>query len=423
MSDTIRSAAFQRAVCFILFLASVLLYANRVTFTQNKPGFEERFHATAKEYGHAERLFNYGFAFGGLIFGMIADAVSIRWLYPLVLLVWSLAGAMSGVVSSLEAYGACRLVLGLFEAAHWPCALRMTQRTFLPADRAWGNGILQSGASVGQVLTPWLIIAFAGTAEHWRMPYLIVGLLGIPWALLWWSTVREDDVQRPVIQAREEPSGQEHLQEIQEPGLLSIFLGRRYWILLFLVLSINVPWHCLRVWMPDSLQSVHGYTKLATDSFSSLYYLAACVGSIAAGWLPAQLISRGMAIRTARLTAFLIFSLAVALLVPAVWIPSGPYLLTALMFVAAGSLGLSPLYYTLTQELSGKNQGKVGGSLSFCNWMVIGFLQAEMGSRVKNDPTIHPWIFAGVGILPLIGWLVLVTCWRNAPRADSSAAH
>ena len=48
----------------------------------------------------------------------------------------------------------CRIVLGACEAGHWPCAL-LTVRAILSAkDRTLGNGILQSGASIGAILVP-----------------------------------------------------------------------------------------------------------------------------------------------------------------------------------------------------------------------------------------------------------------------------
>ena len=46
-----------------------------------------------------------GFAIGGLLFGFIADIVSIRWLYPFVLVAWSVAGLSSGPATSLAGLG------------------------------------------------------------------------------------------------------------------------------------------------------------------------------------------------------------------------------------------------------------------------------------------------------------------------------
>ena len=69
------------------------------------------------------------------------------------------------------------------------------------------------------------------------------------------------------------------------------------------------------------------------------------------------------------------------------------------------------MYYSFNQELSGKAQGRVGGSLSFLLWMILGAMQSNIGTVVKTDPTWRPVIFAAVAVLPLIAWGALVLGW------------
>jgi len=105
----------------------------------------------------------------------------------------------------------------------------------------------------------------------------------------------------------------------------------------------------------------------------------------------------------------------VACSVPAAFQPRGPLLLGLLLLIAFGSLGVAPIYYSLNQEMSGRNQGKVGGSLSFLLWLILGAMQGEIGQRVKDDPTIRPYLFAAVGLLPLIACAALAMFWGKRP--------
>lgn len=416
-----RSTAWTWLICGVLFLATFINYANRVTVTQNSVEVIETFRTDREGYGKAEGRFGYGFAFGGLIFGVLADVISIRWLYPFVVIAWSAAGIASGQAETLEQFGLCRFLLGLFEAGHWPCALRMTQRTFLPHERTRGNGILQSGASIGQITVPPLSLFFSQwDASGWRLLCGVIGGVGIPWALIWLTSVREGDVRRPVIQTDEHASGAGKPQEIREVALWRVFASRRWWLLLITVVSINVPWHYIRVWMPDTLRVDHGYSKEFVDYFSSLYYLSTFFGSLSAGWIITWLANRGWNVHRARLTAFGGFALLVACSIPAAFQPRGTPLLGLLMLTAFGSLGVAPIYYSLNQELSGRHQGKVGGSLSFLLWLILGAMQGQIGGRVKADPTIRPYLFAAVGILPLIACAVLVFFWGKRPHASES---
>ncbi|MBI3862436.1 MAG: MFS transporter [Planctomycetia bacterium] len=413
---TPRSRTWLWLISGILFLATFVNYANRVAVTQNSLEIKASLQTDQEGYGRAERNFSYGFAIGGLLFGVMADWVSIRWLYPAVVIAWSAAGAASGQVSTLEEFGACRFLLGLFEAGHWPCALRMTQRTFPPHERTRGNGILQSGASAGQVLVPLaLVFIDPWDSSGWRMSCWTMGAMGIPWAILWFCAVREHDVQRPVIQTDESGAGSSASREIDELPLWRVFVSRRWCLLLLTVICINVPWHLIRVWLPDTLRIEYGYTKEFVDYFTSLYYLSTFAGSLSAGWIVAWLAGRGWNVHRSRLVTFVGFSLLVACLVPAAYQPRGNLLLGLLLVTACGTLGVAPIYYSLNQELSGRHQGKVGGSLSFLLWTILALMQGTVGEWLKVNPSVRPHLFAAVGALPLVACVALALFWGRRP--------
>ena len=66
----------------------------------------------------------------------------------------------------------CRIVLGFFEAGHWPCALVTTRLILSRGDRTLGNSILQSGSSLGSILTPLVVLPMV--SDHlggWRSPF------------------------------------------------------------------------------------------------------------------------------------------------------------------------------------------------------------------------------------------------------------
>ena len=295
--------------------------------------------------------------------------------------------------------------------------LRTTQRVFLPDRRVWANSVLQSGASLGAVATPMLVLVLHEMDPVlWRWAFFIVGGLGLPWAMGWLSTVREEDVRRPVIQTDETSAGVGEQQVLKEVPFYQLFLTRRWWLLLIVVVCINTLWHYVRVWMPVLLEKDHHYSPEFVQTFSSCYYLSTFFGSIASGVLVSRLASRGWNVHRARLACFLGFTLLATLSVPAAFLPRGPLLLGLLLLVAFGSLGLFPIYYSLNQELSAKNQGKVGGTLSFTTWGILAVVHPTIGRLVQADPSIRPWLFAAVGLGPLLAFAVIRLFWgRRTP--------
>ncbi|MCO6455697.1 MAG: MFS transporter [Pirellulaceae bacterium] len=435
----------------ILLLGTLLNYGHRFALTQNALPVKEALSVGDEGYGKLAGYFGLGFALGGLSFGILADVVSVRWLYPFVVLVWSLAGIATGWMDDLTGMAATQFVLGFFEAGHWPCALRTTQRLLKPDQRTWGNSVLQSGASLGAVLTPLLVLAlYAWDPRLWRWSFLIVGGLGLPWIVAWLWTIRESDLRRPVIQTDETNRGAGQEQTLREMPFHRIFLTRRWWLLLIVVVLINTLWHYVRVWMPLMLEVDRGYSRGFVQGFTSVYYLATFFGSVVAGWLTVQLVRWQWNVLRARLSVFLLCCLLSALTVPAAFLPAGAGLLALLLLVAFGSLGLFPIYYSMNQEISARHQGKVGGSLGFSAWLILYFVHPAVGWLVDHFPTLgklaeglplarlvglselvgpvlpadgltRTYLLAAVGCGPLLAFLVLFLFWGQ--RTEKAAVE
>src|SRR5205809_404690 len=152
-----RPSSWKWWVCGLLLFASMINYMDRQTLANVAVRITNEFKLNQEQYGNLELVFGWAFAIGSLLFGIIADAVSVRWLYPAVLLFWSATGFATAFVHTYAGLLVCRTMLDLFEAGHWPCGLKTTQRLLNPEYRTMGNSVLQSGTSIGAVLPPLII--------------------------------------------------------------------------------------------------------------------------------------------------------------------------------------------------------------------------------------------------------------------------
>ena len=421
----------------MLLLASMLLYMDRQTLPSVSVRITKEFKLTEAQYGTLAMCFGYAFAIGALLFGWVADRWSVRWLYPSVVLAWSLMGFATGLMESYEGLLLCRTLLGFFEAGHWPCALKTTQRLLAREQRTMGNSVLQSGASVGAITTP-LIITWmvAGRAEAgaWRTPFLIIGSLGLLWMVLWFVLLKERDFSEENAEfARagdlQSPSGTSPCQaggDCKSPAqgsgspaasgveenFFAIFSDRRFWTLVIVVACINACWQVVREWLPKFLIQGRGYAESEALYFNSLYYVATDVGCLAAGAATLWLAKRGRSVHGSRVTVFGVCALGCALTGLAAWLPAGWLLLGSLLVVAAGSLGLFPCYYSFSQELSAKHQGKVSGTLGFIAWVVSSPLQWAFGKLYDTTKSFDLGI-ALAGLTPLIGFAALILLWKE----------
>jgi ACS family hexuronate transporter-like MFS transporter len=399
-----RSSTWKWLVCGLLLLATMLNYMDRLTLSQTASRVTKEFHLSNEEYGLLDTVFSVAFGLGAVALGWVADRYHVRLVYPAALLAWSLVGFATGFADSFLFLLACRGLLGFTEAGHWPCALRTTQHILPPDERTLGNSILQGGAAVGAVLTPLIVQLFLFWTNEWRYPFMAIGGLGVFWAALWLLSVdRHDLAARPA--AAEPPE-----QLRRKDTLGGALRDHRFWLLMVVVVSINLTWHFFRHWMPLFLQRGHGYSEETTNYFTSAYYLATGLGSFCAGFGTLWLVRRRFSVHGSRMAVFAGCTLLTTLSVVAAQLERGPLLLMLLLVIGFGALGLFPNYYSFSQELTVRHQGKVTGLLGLINWLAVGLFQWLVGKAIDQTDSYALGLTLA-GLTPLIALTVLVLFW------------
>lgn len=409
-----RSPTWKWWVCGLLLLATMLNYMDRLTLNSTSVRIMDDFRLGPKEYGRIESAFALAFAFGALVAGWMVDRWNVYWIYPAAVLAWSAAGFATGLAHLFGELIACRFLLGLAESGNWPCALRTTQRILAPAERTMGNSILQSGASIGAILTPLIVLALVPRTDTWRYPFLVIGVLGCGWVILWLTIVRREDLALSFSGEPASAAGGPSADNSSADSLISIYLDRRFWVLIVMVVSINVSWHFFRVWIPLFLQKQHGYSEESTNLFLSAYYIATDLGCLSAGFATLYLARRGVPVHWSRALVFATCCLLTTLSVVAALLPAGPVLLGVLLVIGFGALGLFPAYYSFSQELTVRNQGKLTGTLGFSCWMSMAVLHELVGESVKATGSYSEGMTCA-GLAPLVGLLALMFFWKTKP--------
>jgi ACS family hexuronate transporter-like MFS transporter len=408
-----RSQAWKWWTCGLLLLATMLNYMDRQTLSLTVNDIYEEFGKSPSRYGLTESAFAVAFALGALLVGWMADRWNIYWVYPAAVLVWSAAGFVTGFARGWVGLMACRFLLGLAEAGHWPCSLRTTQHLLPPDQRGMGNGILQSGAAIGAVVTPFVVLALVTGPGEWRYPFWVVGGLGVTWVVLWLLWVRPSDLPTPRSAASHAaPEGPFRAEDAAAPW--HFLRDRRFWVLVVVAISINTAWHYFRAWLPQVLTDV-GYRQEDSILFNSAFYAAADAGALGIGFATLHLGRRGLAVHRARMLTFAACTVLTGLGVVAALLPRGPVLLVLLLVIAFGSLGLFPNYYSFSQELTVRHQGKVTGTLGCLNWLAVALVQAVVGVLVEWTG-YHSLGMILASLAPFAGLTALVLFWKP-PRS------
>ena len=174
-----------------------------------------------------------GFAFAllyatlGLPLARIADRRSRVTLVSICLALWSAMTALTGLVRNFAELFIARMAVGVGEAGCVPAAHSLIGDLYPRQRRAFAISVFQAGGTLGQSLGL-ALAAVAAQLWGWRAALVIVGLLGIPLALLIFFTVRDP------------PRGADHAEAAAEPmsATLKALLARAP--LVHVVLGISI---------------------------------------------------------------------------------------------------------------------------------------------------------------------------------------
>ncbi|WZO97542.1 MFS transporter [Isosphaeraceae bacterium EP7] len=465
-------------VCWMLFASTTLNYMDRQSMSLVGEDVRAEFRIDHEGFGWVLAAFQLTYALFQVPAGYLADRWDVRKVYAFAVGCWSLAAILVAFSPTLSALLAFRALLGIAESFNWPCALKITATVLPPESRSLGNGIFNSGAAIGAVVTP-LIVPPLANYFGWRTAFVIVGLLGFVWVVLWPFVVNRDPHgafgethPEPVATNQNLSNSGLSLRAVGSfglIGLLSILIAataprfglnsiwwsiaflmfgllavarlvplselkgrdwarsmgeivrlRRFWVLVIMACSVNVSWHFLVNWMATLFKTDLSMPYLIGGMASAIPFLAADLGNLGGGWFSRFLSRRGERSDRARAKVILVSCLFIglALFVGRSSHPALTILILAL--VAFGTAAYMANYFAFCQEVSPRYTGLVVGVLgALGNLFAAGFL--PIAGRIKDQTGSFSSVFVVVGLLPLLGILAVIIGWGWGPQGEGEA--
>jgi ACS family hexuronate transporter-like MFS transporter len=379
----------------LMFLATMINYMDRQTLGSVSKPFMREYKLDEEGFGWVEFWFGMTFGVTQLVSGAMADRVSIRWLYAATLLIWSAAGFSCGLVHTLPLFIMCRVVLGFGESFNWPCAVAAVSRVFPPESRSFANSIFHGGASIGAIVTPFVVIALVGSdGENWRHVFLVTGGVGALWVVGWLWFVRGE--RAAAIDTS--PIRSEHDNET----VASLFINRKVWIALLVGLCVNLFWHFFRTWLPRIYEKDLHFDERNKQLLLALYYICADMGGMTAGYITRRLARTGRPLHRARQIVMFGTGSLCLLAIPGA-LTMTPWVTVPLFCIVGGAaLGGFPNYFNLCQDVSARHTAQVLGITGAVGWCSVGAINPLVGKVADHFHSFTPAIIV-LACLPLVG--------------------
>src|SRR5580765_4167829 len=170
----------------LVFLATLINYIDRLTVSVLAPLITKDLNLSNTEFGGIATWFLFAYTISQSLSGKLYDRVGIKKGFSISIVVWSLAAMAHRFATGLGSLSAFRFVLGLGEAGNWPGAAKTVAVWFPARQRALGMAIFNSGAAIGSIVAPPVIVALTAYFGHWQQTFVVTGVLGFLWLALWW---------------------------------------------------------------------------------------------------------------------------------------------------------------------------------------------------------------------------------------------
>ncbi|MDO6444470.1 MFS transporter [Colwellia sp. 1_MG-2023] len=413
-------------VIALIALATVINYIDRQALSVLWPDivedlFPDESALERKQiYANITVVFIFSYAFGQAIFGKIFDWVGTRIGFVLSIGVWSIATALHAFAQGVLSFSIFRAILGVAEAGNWPGATKSNAEWFPSRERALAQGIFNSGAAIGGIISIPLI-AYMTVYFSWQMIFVIIGLIGLLWLIPWLILVKAPpkshpwitDEEREYILTGQRASDNAPLCDEEEysPSTAELLSRKQSWGVIIASAAIDPIWWLFVAWTPIYLNEVYGMDVKSIGLYGWVPYVGAMFGAWFGGLLAQNRIKAGWNVdKTRKLT----ISLGCLIMLPALLAmanPGGPT--TAVLIMAVILFGFQTSIgnvQTLPSDLYGK---KAVGTLAGFSGMAAKLAVVGLTSLVPiltadgNYTTVFA-IGASLAVIAMLAVWVLI---------------
>ncbi|MEO6289847.1 MAG: MFS transporter, partial [Ginsengibacter sp.] len=365
--------------------------------------------------------------------GLLTDFFGPRLLYAVSLVGWSCVTLLQGFANGFAMLFGLRLAVGSLEAPAYPINNRVVTGWFPDNERASAIAVYTSGQYIGLAfLTP--VMVSIQYYFSWRGLFIITGLVGIIWGLLWYLFYRDP--------AKHKRVSHEELEHIEKGGgiinfqakkntsdksqftwknLREVFSYKKLWGIYLGQFAITSTLWFFLTWFPIYLVKYRGLGFIKTGFLASVPFLAAFAGILLSGFLSDFLVKKKVSANIAR-KAPVITGLLLSVAIMGANYVSSPALIILFMAIAFFGNGMASITWVFVSLLAPKHLiGVTGGAFNFIGNLSSVSVPFVIGFLVRNGNFEPALIFISLMAVMGIGCYAFLV--GNIERVKSATEN
>jgi len=365
-----------------------------------------------KQMGWVLSIFALGYALFQTPSGYLADKYGVRKVLTAVVTLWSIFTALTGAVYNFFALFIVRFIFGVGEAGAFPSMARAIYSWVPVKERGLVHGINFSGGRIGAAMAlP--IVAWLIELTSWRMSFVILGAVGVFWALVWYWWFRDDPSNHDGV-------SQEELDIInadipnkkvvtEKISLSKMFRSKNMWFVMGQYFCSNFTFFFCLTWLFPHLKAEYGLNTVEAGFYASAPFLCGALGNWVSGWLVDYLYKQDKLSLSRKLPAIIGFSLAAVGILASVYMNE---VNGAIFFISIAVFGadmtLSPSWSTCL-DIGKEHSGTVSGTMNMAGNLGSFFTALAFPYLVAFSGSTTPFFFlaAGLSLLAIPMWIAI----------------
>lgn len=412
------------SILLMIFICVIINYMDRANISIAGPHLATDLGLNSVELGLVFSAFGWAYCILQIPGGLVIDKLGTRLTYTLSLILWSIVTLLQSIATGFGSMFGLRLSVGAFEAPAYPTNNRVITSWFPDNERASAIGFYTSGQFVGLAfLAP--ILTTIQNYFGWRTLFIITGLVGIVWGIIWFFIYRDPLKHKRV--------NQQELDYLRENGAVIektsddpkailgpkkkmtfrqasvVFTSRKLWGIYIGQFAVGTTLWFFLTWFPTYLVDYRHLDFIKSGFLSSIPYLAAFVGVIVSGIVSDRMMKHGVNPSIARKMPIILGLLLSTTIIGANF-TDNTALIMFFMTLAFFGNGVASITWVFVSALAPKELlGLAGGTFNFIGGLPAIIIPIVIGLLVQGGNFAPALIFiASITVIGALSYIFLV---------------
>jgi MFS transporter, ACS family, glucarate transporter len=379
------SIPYRFRVLVLLCSLTTLTYLDRICISLVGVRLKTDLHLNNEQFGWVVAAFALAYAVFEIPSGMLGDRIGPRKIFIRIVLWWSLFTALTGMVNGLIALIIVRFLFGVGESGVYPNSMLVVSRWFPLNETGKALSWVGIGSQIGSAIAPLIIVPIAAL-YGWRMPFFVIGSIGLVWVWICYGWFQDFPALMKNISPREKQMIESSCRYDKRQQLVHwklIFRNSTLWPLMLMYFCVQWANYFFVAWMPVYLQEGRGFSEDSMKKITSLLFVVGIIGFLTGGAAGDWFLKRMGLKKGRRLTGMLGLGACGFFLLMAA-ISSSDAITVACLIGGNFSFAFGVMVsYAVCADIGRNNAGTVTGAMNFFGQMGAFFLAIIFGKIVQ----------------------------------------